>query len=347
MILINGYFLCRKLTGIERVAYELTNRLDNLCFSNEISIIIPGNCNNIPNYKNINIIKYKKIMPHIIWQHIYLQIFLFFNSKYTMLDYGNTCLPLFPGIIFLHDIYCKLFPKDFITYRDKIVRLYNLWQYKLIAHKAKHIITVSNYIKNQITQYYKIKPDKISVIYGSYDHFITINPDYTIINSLSFLSKPFYFTLGSLSRRKNLKWILQYAHHNPNSLFAISGISITTASDSFDISVPENVKFLGYLDDSKVKALMQKCKAFIHPAYYEGFGLTPLEALSCGARIIVSNVSSLPEIYGKSAIYIDPNNYNIDLDNLIFQKTESAEKLLKKYSYNNSSKLLYDLIKRY
>ena len=136
MILINGYFLCRKLTGIERYAIEITRRLDSLSLPGEISIIVPGDCINIPAYKNISVICYKKIIPHILWQMFTLQSFLFRHRGFTIMDYGNTCLPFFPGIIFLHDIYCEIFPKDFSGFRDTIACLYNRWQYRLIAKKA-------------------------------------------------------------------------------------------------------------------------------------------------------------------------------------------------------------------
>jgi glycosyltransferase involved in cell wall biosynthesis len=94
--------------------------------------------------------------------------------------------------------------------------------------------------------------------------------------------------------------------------------------------IPSNVIFLGYLDDEKVKALMERCRAFILPSYYEGFGLTPLEALSCGSQIIISNAASLPEIYGKTAHYIDPYSINIDLEQLLKEPVESPDKIIKK-----------------
>ena len=345
-ILINGYFLCRRLTGIERFAFEITKRLDSLSLPSKISIIIPGDCDNIPKYKNLNIIKYKKKIPHILWQLLTLQFFLLTHRKYTILDFGNTCLPFFPGIIFLHDIYCEFFPEDFTGFRDKIVRLYNRWQYRLIAKKAKKIITVSDFSKNQIAQSFNVNPEKINVIYSSWNHFTNIKADYSVFNDLPALLKPFYFSLGSLSKRKNIKWIVEYASKHLNDIFAISGDAITTASAAdFTSQKPENVIFLGYLDDQKIKALMEKCKAFILPSYYEGFGLPPLEALSCGAKIIVSNIASLPEIYGNTAHYIDPFNTNIDLDELSNQPVDPPDEILKKYSYDTSAQQVYSIIK--
>ena len=347
MILINGYFLCRKITGIERFAIEITARLDKLSHPGEISLIIPGNCPFVPDYSNIKIIRYKNIIPHILWQMIYLQTFLFFNKKYIIFDFGNTCLPFFPGIIFLHDIYCKLFPQDFYNFKDTIIRLYNCWQYRLIAHKARHIFTVSNYIKNQLLNTYKINPDKVSVVYSSLDHFKNIKPDYSIYNEYPLLAKPFYFLLGSLSKRKNLNWIIEYAKKNPDSIFAISGVSLPTVKiNTLNKNIPDNILLLGYLDDEKVKALMEKCKAFILPSYYEGFGLTPLEALSCGTKIIVANAASLPEVYGDAAHYIDPFSTDINLDELLKQNIKNPKKILKKYSYDNSAEQLYNIIRK-
>ena len=267
------------------------------------------------------------------------------HRQYLILDYGNTCLPFFPGIIFLHDIYCEFFPEDFTGLRNKLVRLYNRFQYRLIARKARKICTVSMFTKNQIMDTYHVKADKVEVIYSSYDHFSTIKSDPSIFNTFPILNNPFFFILGSLSKRKNLKWVLDYASKNPDSLFAISGVSITTTDAGISKNVPKNIVFLGFLDDARVKALMEKCMAFLLPSYYEGFGLTPLEALSCGARIIVSSASSLREIYGKSANYIDPYNTDIDLENLLLNPVESASLTLNKYSYEKSATKLYKVIK--
>jgi glycosyltransferase involved in cell wall biosynthesis len=345
-ILINGYFLCRRCTGIERYAREITSRLDKLCKPDKIAIIIPTNLKNIIQYQNIKIIRYGKIIQNILWQMIILQWFLITHKEYTVLEFGNTALPLAPGIIFLHDIYCEYFPEDFNTLRDKIIRLYNKYQYRLIAKKAKKIATVSHFTKNQIAQTYHINHDKITVIYSGWNHFQNITADYSVFNAFPVLSTPFYFSLGSLSKRKNIRWILEYAAKHPESAFAISGISLSTVKiNEIEDGIPKNIILLGYLDDSKVKALMTRCKAFILPSYYEGFGLTPLEALSCGAQIIVAKAASLPEIYGNTAHYIDPFNTDIDLDALLNEPVEKPDKILTKYSYDTSAEITYNLIK--
>jgi glycosyltransferase involved in cell wall biosynthesis len=349
-ILINGYFFCRKLTGIERYAREITQRLDALSQHHEIALIIPSDAPDIPSYKNIEIMLHKKLEPHLYWQMLTLQSFLLTHRDYIILDFGNTCLPFAPGIIFLHDIYCAFFPEDFTSFRDKMVRIYNKWQYRLIAKKAKQIITVSQFSKKQIAETYHVDPNRISVIYSSWNHFRTIAADYAIFDAYPvLLQKPFYFSLGSLSKRKNIRWITEYAAKHPDDYFALSGTSLpTAASEGLDNSASlGNILLLGYLDDGKVKALMERCKAFILPSYYEGFGLTPLEALSCGAPIMVANAASLPEIYGNTAHYLDPYSIAIDLDELLLQPVEKPDALLEKYSYDTAAQQVYELIRKF
>jgi glycosyltransferase involved in cell wall biosynthesis len=346
--LINGDFLCRRLTGIERYAYEITHRLDKLSTTGEIAIAIPSFVENIPDYKNLEIIRLeKRSKSNIRWQMLTLQGFLLKNKKYTILEFGNCCLPFTPGIVFLHDIYCEFFPEDFISKRDKFTRLYSRIQYRLITHLAKRIVTVSEYSRNEISQTFKINPSKINIVYSSADHMRSINTDTSILNDFPvLLEKPFYFSLGSLSKRKNIKWIIEYAAKHPDEFFALSGASLSTVKvNELDNGIPQNIILLGYLDDAKVKALMTKCKAFILPSYYEGFGLTPLEALSCGAQIIVANAASLPEIYGKTAHYIDPYNTDVDLEQLLQEPVEKPDGILQKYSYDKAAVMVYDIIR--
>jgi glycosyltransferase involved in cell wall biosynthesis len=347
-ILINGDFFCRRLTGIERYAYEITRRLDNLIQKDEAAIIIPIPAENIPPYKNLEIIRLeKKSKSNIRWQMITLQWFLLTHRQYIILEFGNCCIPFAPGIVFLHDIYCEFFPEDFVSKRDKWTRLYSRIQYRLITKLAKKIVTVSEFSKNQIAETFSVNPEKITVIYSSADHIQEIIADDSIFAQFPVLKqKPFYFSLGSLSKRKNIRWIIDYASKQPDAFFALSGTSLSTVKvGELDGGLPENILLLGYLDDAKVKALMQKCKAFILPSYYEGFGLTPLEALSCGAKIIIANAASLPEIYGNTAHYIDPFDTEVDLDALLEQPVENPAAILAKYSYDAAAERVYQIIR--
>lgn len=81
-------------------------------------------------------------------------------------------------------------------------------------------------------------------------------------------------------------------------------------------NLQDKVVFCGYIEDDILPVLYSGCDAFVYPSFYEGFGLPPLEAMSCKAPVITSSITSIPEVTGDSAILINP--YNIEeLDNAL------------------------------
>ena len=348
-VLINGNFLCRNLTGIERFAFETCRCLDELIDSNtEFSILVPANARTIPEYKNIKLVRSKKEIHGFPFWDMGTFAKACKKTKSIGLNFSNTApWGKLCGYAFIHDVYAKDFPKDFKTFKDKLVKLYCRISYWNIARHAKKVLTVSEFSKKRIMHWYKTPEGKIAVIPNGWDHFTKITPDENILEKFPELKeKDFFFTLGSLQKRKNLKWILEYAKSHENDLFAVSGKTISGihSEEIGDLSQLRNVILLGYVSDEEVKALMQKCKAFVFPSYYEGFGIPPLEALSAGARIIIARSASLPEIYGNAALYIDAYNTECNIEELLQQNVETAENVLQTFTYRNSAKKLYRLI---
>ncbi|MBP5284479.1 MAG: glycosyltransferase family 4 protein, partial [Treponema sp.] len=309
-VLINGNFLCRNLTGIERFAYETCRQLDILLDkkseqSISFAVLVPSNARIIPEYKNIRICISEKPLESFPRWDMFTAAHEAKKLNAVLLNFSNTapcgknC-----GFSFIHDIYAKDFPGDFTTFRDKLIRLYSCFHYRNIAKNARLILTVSDFSRKQIQKAYNVSDERIRVIPNGWEHFNSIKEDNSVFERFPELTrKPFFFTLGSLQKRKNLKWIYEYASSHPEQNFAISGKAIGGMQTGELSSLGElpNVILLGYVSDGEVKALMKKCLAFVFPSYYEGFGIPPLEALSAGARIIVSDAASLPEIYGLSA----------------------------------------------
>ena len=350
--LINPNFLCRNLTGIERFAFETCKRLDLLLQPQDnIYIIIPSNAKTIPQYKNIKIIKSDKPLKSFPLWDLFQFASYCRKNKATGINFSNTApLGRFCGISFIHDIYAKQYPQDFISKKEKLVRLYSCFNYKNIARNAKKVITVSDFSRVQIKNIYKVPDNRIEVISNGWEHFKDI-PCEPVAGDVDFLTPgSFYFTLGSLQKRKNLGWIAKYAAAHPEEKFAISGKAVS-GFVSGDIAVLQslpNVKLLGYVTDSQVKWLMKNCKAFIFPSYYEGFGIPPLEALSVGTKIIVGNAASLPEIYKNSAVYIDPYNTDCNLEELLSHYpsncNQSADFVLNEYTYDKAAQKLYNIL---
>lgn len=350
IIAINGESWCRPVTGIERLAFDTVKEMDNLVEMGKMELVVPKNAKNVPELKNIKIVSLDKdavFFPK--WTQIYFQRYVIKNHRLS-LDFSNTCPYFSPGIEYIHDIYSYLHPEDFSSKRDKLIKIYSNAMFLRIAKKAKKIITVSEYTKKTIVDTFGTKPEKIAVVYSGIGEILNIKNDDAIFEKFPRLkSEEFYFTLGSLSVRKNLKWIASHAQKFPNELFAISGkpIPSVVSSELEILNHLPNVVMTGYLSDGEVKALMSKCKAFVLPSYFEGFGLPPLEALSCGSKIIVSNVTSLPEIYGSTAYYIDPDDPNVDFDDLLSKTVTPPDALLKKLTLKKSAERLYEAIKEF
>jgi glycosyltransferase involved in cell wall biosynthesis len=346
-IIINGTFYGDKLTGIERFAHEITTRLDALSAPGEFSLVFPPVVPySIPSFKNIAVVHLPKT-PGKQFKNVKLALYILFK-RLCCLDYGNRTPPFGHGVVFLHDIYCRVHQEDFKTAADKKTMKKTCRMYERIARKADTICTVSEFSKRQIMEYYGVAAEKIEVIYSGSDHMNSIVPDSGIFDRIPELNeKPFYFTLGSLSLRKNLKWIADHAELYPEELFVISGTALKNVvpPELAKLQTLKNVIQAGYLSDAEVKALMQRCKAFVFPSYFEGFGLPPLEALSCGAPVIIGKAASLPEIYGNCAHYIDPFKPDADLDKLLAEPVADPAALFEKYSLDRSAERLYTLLK--
>lgn len=350
--LINPNFLCRSLTGIERFAFETCKRLDLLIKpEDDVSILLPSNVKTIPDYKNIKIIYTNKPLKSFPLWDLFQFAHWCRKLKATGINFSNTApLGRECGISFIHDIYAKQYPQDFISKKEKLVRLYSCFNYWNIARHAKMVLTVSDFSCMQIQKVYKVAPSRIEVIPNGWEHFENVECG-LFADSEGFLTPgTFYFTLGSLQKRKNLGWIAKYAAAHQTEKFAISGKAVSgfVSGEIAVLKSLHNVKLLGYITDSQVKWLMKNCKAFVFPSYYEGFGIPPLEALSVGAKIIIGKAASLPEIYKDSAVYIDPYNSDCNLEDLISHYpsncNQSAEAVLNEYTYDKAAQKLYNIL---
>ncbi len=160
--------------------------------------------------------------------------------------------------------------------------------------------------------------------------------------------------MSSLGKNKNFRWILEVARRNPDKTFAIAGNNdLKKYGDTFAQNESSgtntqltNVHYLGYVSDDEAKLLMKNCRAFIFPSIYEGFGIPPMEALAMGAKVICSNASCLPEIFKNSVYYIDPYDYEVNLEKLLSGTVETPEKVLNLYSWSKTADKLLTVIQK-
>lgn len=341
-IIINGTNLWQSHSGVQRYAIECLKEVDRLNFNHEldIEVVYPHRMKiNCPEFQTI------KVKPLIGLTRYYY--------KYTLPIYTKLSKAVFVGmmndapkgdvnVICLHDLIMIKPEADFSKEMiDKTLALYSE-----IASKCKYIVTVSDYSKNDIVEHLGVSEESVVVIPCAWQHINNMDSSDDVLEKYDALQRGnYYYAIGNYGYpHKNFKWIMETAKCNPDCIFAVAGNM--PESDSGDELKPENVLYLGRVTDEENKCLMKYCKAFIHPAFLEGFGIPPMEALSLGRPIIISNASVLPEIYGGAAHYIDPYKYDYDLDLLLSENVEKPETVLNKFSWEMSGWRWYELLKK-
>jgi len=342
-ISINGQFTARRLTGQERFAIEIVCKLDLLAKPGDFELVVPKNATNIPQLKNIPVIKYGKAKGSL-WEQICFAWYVIKNGRRSL----NLCsvMPILkPDIICIHDLAFKTNRKAAAkTIYKQVSVIWHLILYNIAFRFSPLILTVSEYSKNEMIKYYNADPEKILVVGNGWDHFKRVVEDDVIQKEHpKYFDKPYFFSLASLTPNKNFKWVLQAAKNHPHYQFLIGGSANIRAygTDFHEADLP-NVHFLGYISDGAVKYMMRNCKAFIFPSFFEGFGIPPLEALSTGAQAIVSNTTCLPEIFQDTVHYIDPHNANVNLDKIMQEPVSDPKKILDKYTFERFAKIIYD-----
>jgi glycosyltransferase involved in cell wall biosynthesis len=214
-----------------------------------------------------------------------------------------------PQIATIHDLNFEHNPKDL----PLIVSTYFRFFFPKFARKARKIITVSQYSKEDIQSTYAIPEEKIKVIHnGSNEAYKPLDlHDQQHIRDKYTAGKHYFIFVGSLHPRKNVKRLIEafsiVSKQNTEIRLVIVG-SAMWKDEKLPISneVINRIIFTGHLDTTELTKIMASASALTYVPYFEGFGIPLVEAMRCGTPIIAANATCLPEVAGDAAIYCDP-----------------------------------------
>lgn len=209
-------------------------------------------------------------------------------------------------------------------------REFSCWYQFLIPRlikRVRRVITISEFSRERILYYCPEAASKIHVTLLAADQCFQPVSELMVaaINRrLNLPSCHYIVALGSLEPRKNLQTLLkvwtQIQSKLPDEVWLVlagaKGKSLVFGNQSYE-NLPPRVHLTGHVPDDALPALYSGALASIYLSSYEGFGLPPLEAMSCGTPVLVSNTTSLPEVVGDAGLMVDAYDVDAIGDNII------------------------------
>lgn len=238
-------------------------------------------------------------------------------------------------IVTIHDLIFLRYP----SYYPFFDRLLYFFKSKYACKTANHIVAISEQTKRDIISYYKIPDNKISVIPLAVDGIFLQHQSLDVLMQVKQkykLNKPYFITVGTVENRKNqlniVRALKQLGNHE------IELIIVGNDRSRYAKTVKEFIanhaiaaRFLKVDNALDLAALYKQSMALIYVSEFEGFGIPPIEAMATGTAIIASNTSSIPEVCGNAALYVNPSQVNEIKEAMkqLIENTDMAQNLIK------------------
>lgn len=218
------------------------------------------------------------------------------------------------SVVTIHDLGYLYFPDAHRT-RE---RLYLDWSTRWNARAARHIIADSRATKADLVNWYRVPPEKVTVVYPGVNltQLMPCPQEQVEATKRKYgIEGSYYLYVGRLEPRKNLKRLIEaYAMRDGQTphLLVLAGRAGWKGSELRALverlGLQRRVLFPGYIPEADKAALMSGAIAFVFPSLYEGFGLPVLEAQACACPVVTSSTSSLPEVAGEGALFVQPED---------------------------------------
>lgn len=265
-------------------------------------------------------------------------------------------LKLCKYLITIHDVLFIDYPKYFpLWYRIK-----NRILFQLSSYLSDINLTVSKYSKAQIQKHFKIKKVYITPNAVEDKYFESYNTEY--LQDQVFKKhnlKDYFLFVSRREPRKNhlnlLKSFVQFNYFKEYQLVFVGNNDIIDDEyenfySNLDLKVKERIFYFDKLNENDLLMIIRAAKVSIYPSFAEGFGIPPLESIACGVPTICSNTTAMKDFDFIVDYLFDPNSLD-DLNDKLLKSIhngisiEIANKMKLKYSWNESARILYNLIK--
>lgn len=272
------------------------------------------------------------------WTQIGLSIEMFLHGPDVLFVPAHTVPLIHPKktVVTIHGLEYE-FCKEAYSFWERVYMHYSIM---FSCKVASTVVCVSENTKRDVMSFYGVLEEKIHVVYEGYERQSANNHQQITISdqqSAKSLEKPYLLFIGRLEERKNIVRIieafeiLKEKYQMPHELvlagkpgYGYARIKQQITKSKYQSAIIEK----GYVTEEEKWSLLQNADVFLFPTLYEGFGIPVLEAQSVGVSVVTSNISSLPEVAGDGAVFVDP----VSAENM----AEGVQKLLSDESLRNA-----------
>lgn len=230
--------------------------------------------------------------------------------------------PPVPQVVTVHDLIPLKFPQD----APRTVRLNFRYRLPGILTRSAAVIAVSDFTRRDLLETYDLDSGKVTVVGEGYEEQLFRGEcDPRVLESHGLGAGGYYLYVGNASARKNLPRLVRafasVASQVPCDL-VLAGSKSPSERRELELAAEKagilgRVRLLDYVSREHLPSLLSGSVAFVFPSLYEGFGLPVLEAFACGTVVVAAHGTSIPEVAGDAALYVDPRNEKSIADALL------------------------------
>jgi glycosyltransferase involved in cell wall biosynthesis len=261
----------------------------------------------------------RRPLRRILWEQAALPLL----ARQTQLDllHGAVnvvpALAACPSVVTVHDLSFMRYPQAF----PPVQRAYLQSQVRRSTRAARRVIAVSQATRQDVVELFDVAPERIDVVHNGVDACFSLAPTEQVeaFRRRQGLPQRYVLHLGTLEPRKNLVRLVQaFAQVRANDPGQPPAKLVLAGGKGWDygaifaevdrLGLAQDVIFPGYVADEELAWWYRAAAVFAYPSLLEGFGLPVLEAMACGAPVVTSNLSSLPEVAGDAALLVDPTS---------------------------------------
>jgi glycosyltransferase involved in cell wall biosynthesis len=302
-MLINGRFLTRPATGVDRFAMELLRALTRQQPNLDMRVVIPESASLMGQLPGQMQLERGGGGLGQRWEQWALPQLA---RDEPLINLCNTA-PLWreQQMVVVHDVATLANPLNF----SLAFRSWYRVMLTALTRRSRVLASVSRFSADELIRYFGARASGVEVVGEGGEHILREPADTTIINRLGLAGRRYVLAVGSQSPNKNLAAVVKAIHllDDPDLLLVAAGGGNSRVFAGGAVS-DERLISTGYVSDAQLRALYEHASCFAFPSFYEGFGLPPLEAMCCGCPVVVSDRSSLPEVCGEAALYCDPSD---------------------------------------